>query len=147
MVSDSVNRTTAKYWLPRFPSGGFLISCRRDLLDWAVRQGALADPRTTLRTGTQAVGLTGTRSRVAGARVPNQHTGATSELTADRVIDATGCGSRAVHRLTGLGLPRIWETGKQWKVTSAPKRAPSHGRWRVCVSCPGKAARRRSSKQ
>ncbi|MCH0561341.1 MULTISPECIES: NAD(P)/FAD-dependent oxidoreductase [Streptomyces] len=95
-------------WYRRWVESAFMLPASRDLLDWVVRQLALADGRVELVERAEAVGLTGrsgsTGTVVTGVRV-RAHDGTERTLTADLVVDATGRGSRAVHWLTGLGLP------------------------------------------
>ncbi|KWT61882.1 hypothetical protein ADL21_11420 [Streptomyces albus subsp. albus] len=100
---------TAQGWMRRWPSPHFVVACSRDLLDWVVREQVVAHPAVTLRTGLQAVGLTGNARRVTGVQVRDGHTGQTTEWNADFVIDATGRGSQAPHWLARLGLPIVRE--------------------------------------
>ncbi|MFF5974001.1 NAD(P)/FAD-dependent oxidoreductase [Streptomyces sp. NPDC012769] len=108
-------------WLSRAPAGQYTLSCSRDLLDHVVRRRVLTEPSITLRTGTHVEGLLGDRRRVTGAVLRDRRTGRTSTLHADLVVDATGRGSRAPHWLASLGLPKVRETTRRWKVTYATR--------------------------
>ena len=88
-------------WLPRRPTGEYVISCSRALLDHVVRQRVLALPTVRLLDGTTAQGLTGDARRVAGVRTQE------AVLTCDLVVDATGRGSRLTHWLSELGVPEV----------------------------------------
>ncbi|MGW2255314.1 FAD-dependent oxidoreductase [Kitasatospora sp. NPDC001660] len=101
-------------WVRRFPGRHYSIACSRDLLDWVMREQVLAGPGIALRAGTQALGLTGDRTRVAGVRVRDERTGAEGVLEADLVVDAAGRGSRAPQWLGRLGLPAVAEDRVDW---------------------------------
>jgi flavin-dependent dehydrogenase len=88
-------------WLPRRPTGEFVISCSRALLDHVVRRRVLARPGVRLLDGTTAAGLTGDARRVTGVRTPQEI------LKCDLVVDATGRGSRLTHWLAELGRPDV----------------------------------------
>jgi 2-polyprenyl-6-methoxyphenol hydroxylase-like FAD-dependent oxidoreductase len=99
---------TAQGWVRRFDAMQFLITCSRDLLDWAVRrQLVTAYPDTRIRQGVRVLELVGDRNQVSGVRVASDAGDETIE--ADLVVDATGRGSRAPHWLSALGLPQVRE--------------------------------------
>ncbi|MEU8975122.1 FAD-dependent monooxygenase [Streptomyces monashensis] len=117
-------------WVPRAPGRHYVLSCSRNLLDWVLREQCLTHVGRglCLRTGTQALGLVGSRERVTGVRVRDQQTGATEVLDAALVIDATGRASRADHWLAELGLPPIPQTTVDWQAGYATRlfRAPGN---------------------
>ncbi|MEV6635659.1 enterotoxin [Actinoplanes sp. NPDC051470] len=88
-------------WLPRRPTGEYVISCSRALLDHVLRQRVLARPNVRIMDGTTVDGLTGDARRVSGARTQE------TILNGDLVVDATGRGSRLTHWLGELGVPEV----------------------------------------
>ncbi|MFE9424111.1 FAD-dependent oxidoreductase [Kitasatospora sp. NPDC006697] len=98
-VHQDMLSLTAYGWQHRFPGTQFMIACSRPLLDQAVREAVLAEPRITLRERTGAQGLLGDPERVTGVLVQGE------EVAADLVVDATGRGSRLEQWLPALGLP------------------------------------------
>ncbi|MFY1614721.1 FAD-dependent oxidoreductase [Micromonospora sp. WMMD736] len=96
-------------WQHRFPEAQFMLSCSRDLLDWTVRERVLANPRITVRSNTEAVGLLGSAEAVTGAAVRPVVDGETTELAADLVVDATGRASASRRWLAELGMPPVEE--------------------------------------
>ncbi|MEU4212941.1 FAD-dependent monooxygenase [Streptomyces sp. NPDC026206] len=96
-------------WLPRRPEMQFMVACTRDLLDLVVREQVLARPRVTLRDGTESLALLGGPGRITGVRIRAAGAAKDEELPAGLVVDASGRGSGAVHRLAGLGLPAVRE--------------------------------------
>jgi 2-polyprenyl-6-methoxyphenol hydroxylase-like FAD-dependent oxidoreductase len=100
---------SAQGWLRRFPEVQFMISCSRDLLDWVVRDQALANDRITVLENTEVVGLQGDRTRVTAALVEDRATRRTARLDADIIVDTTGRGSKAKKWLHALGVPDAHE--------------------------------------
>ncbi|MCD9145986.1 NAD(P)/FAD-dependent oxidoreductase [Streptomyces albireticuli] len=96
-------------WIRRWPEMQYLIACTRDLLDWVVREQALALPGVTLLRRTEPVTLLGNARHVTGVRVRDTADGTEQDLEAGLVVDATGRGSRIPQWLTDLGLPRVHE--------------------------------------
>ncbi|UQI49705.1 FAD-dependent monooxygenase (plasmid) [Streptomyces sp. HU2014] len=96
-------------WIRRWPEMQYLIACTRDLLDWVVREQALALPGVTLLRRTEPVTLLGSARHVTGVRVRDTADGTEQVLEAGLVVDATGRGSRAPQWLTDLGLSRVHE--------------------------------------
>ena len=84
------------------------IGVRRPLIEWALRQAALAEPGLTIRSGLTATGLDGAPAevpRVTGVRT------AEGSIEADLVIDAMGRRSPVPGWITGLGgTPMAEET-------------------------------------
>lgn len=103
-ISEDFVCLTAHGWLPRVRGDEFAMVGTRHLLDWIVRQQATALPQVEVRDRTDAVSLTGDRARISGVQIRTAD-GATEDLEADLVIDATGRGSRARQWLTALGVP------------------------------------------
>lgn len=103
-LPDQLVSLLAPGWLPRIAEQQYLISASRDLIDWGIRHQALRNPQITLRSGVRVVGLLGHARQIHGVRIADRAGGASSELPADFVIDATGRGSRARQWLTACGL-------------------------------------------
>ncbi|GAB2586892.1 NAD(P)-binding protein [Streptomyces capparidis] len=91
-------------WQQRFPETQFLLAAGRPLLDWTVRDQALADPGITVLDGTEILGLTGDDTRLTAVRIRDRATGAERELPADAVVEAAGRGSRLRQWLADLGV-------------------------------------------
>jgi 2-polyprenyl-6-methoxyphenol hydroxylase-like FAD-dependent oxidoreductase len=96
-------------WNRRYPSNQTFISASRPLLDFTVRQKALAGGRVEFVEGTDVIGLTGGADKVTGAVVRDRETRRTRELAADFVVDAMGRSSGTPGWLTDLGLPAVPE--------------------------------------
>ncbi len=103
-VHQEMVSLTAYGWQHRFPGTQFMIACTRPLLDRVVREQMLREPRITVRTGTEALGLIGDPNRVTGVRVQPRG-GEAETLAADLVIDATGRASPMDRWLPSLGVP------------------------------------------
>ncbi|MBW5482678.1 FAD-dependent oxidoreductase [Streptomyces bambusae] len=95
-------------WQTRFPGSQFMITASRALLDWVVREKALANPKVEVLQQTDATGLTGSAERVTGVRVRDKD-GQESELTADFVVETGGRPSQTPKWLAALGLPEVEE--------------------------------------
>jgi 2-polyprenyl-6-methoxyphenol hydroxylase-like FAD-dependent oxidoreductase len=101
----------------------------RPFLEWHVCRRLRALPNVTICEQHDVVGLTATADgeRVTGARVaPHGVAGATEQLAADLVVDATGRGSRTPAFLEQLGYGRPTEDELAINVTYAsfPARLP-----------------------
>ncbi|MER5807861.1 FAD-dependent monooxygenase [Streptomyces sp. NPDC002033] len=108
IMGDMVSRAPNEVWFRRFTSTRHHnLVCSRNLLDHALRERVLRDPRISLDENAVVGGLVGDAGRVSGIRVRNGSGGRT--LSADLVIDASGRGSRAPGWLEELGLPRVTE--------------------------------------
>ncbi|MFB0626919.1 FAD-dependent oxidoreductase [Streptomyces sp. AB3(2024)] len=108
IMGDMVSRAPNEVWFRRFTSTHHrnLVSSR-NLLDHALRERVLGDPRIGLLDNTVAEGLEGDAVRVTGVQI---RSGAgVRTLSADLVVDASGRGSRAPSWLMDLGLPRVTE--------------------------------------
>jgi 2-polyprenyl-6-methoxyphenol hydroxylase-like FAD-dependent oxidoreductase len=79
----------------------------RTLVESRIRQRVRAVPRvrTLCRHDIAGLKTTPDRARVVGARVTDRASGASREMDADLVVDATGRGSRAPVWLADLGYP------------------------------------------
>jgi 2-polyprenyl-6-methoxyphenol hydroxylase-like FAD-dependent oxidoreductase len=109
-MGDIVTRAPNAIWLRRFTATHHrILACSRHLLDAALRDRVLADPRITLRDNTAALRLEGNFRRVTGVRIRTAARGREEVLHADLVADASGRGSRAPQWLTELGLPQVTE--------------------------------------
>lgn len=87
------------------PLGSFdhVVSCRRRLLDWVLRELVLADGRITVVEDTDVVGLAGDVHGVTGVHVRHRGTGQCRTVPAGFVVDATGASSAARDWLARLG--------------------------------------------
>jgi 2-polyprenyl-6-methoxyphenol hydroxylase-like FAD-dependent oxidoreductase len=101
-------------WKPRFPSGILTRTVSRDRLEWTIRRRVEAAARVqvleqrevhALLPAPGGAGVAGVLLRERGGT-----DGATRELGADLVVDASGRGSRAPDWLAALGYPRPSET-------------------------------------
>ncbi|MFG2621227.1 FAD-dependent oxidoreductase [Streptomyces sp. NPDC048507] len=108
IMGDMVSRAPNEVWFRRFTSTRHHnLVCSRNLLDHALRERVLRDPRISLEENTVAEGLVGGAGRVSGIRVR----GGSGERTlpAGLVVDASGRGSHAPGWLEELGLPAVTE--------------------------------------
>lgn len=96
-------------WNHRYPSNQAFFSASRPLLDFVVRQRALAGGRLEFVEGTDVIGLTGGADKVTGALVRDRESRTERELTGDFVVDAMGRSSGTPGWLTELGLPAVPE--------------------------------------
>ncbi|WP_255307904.1 NAD(P)/FAD-dependent oxidoreductase [Streptomyces marincola] len=117
---------TSYGWQQRFPETQFLYAASRPLLDWTIRDLTLADPAITLRQRTEAVALLGDATRVTGVTIRDLDDGASTDLTADVVVDTTGRGSRLAQWLDALDVPPPQEDVVDSGITYATRvyRAP-----------------------
>ncbi|MFG3496603.1 NAD(P)/FAD-dependent oxidoreductase [Streptomyces sp. NPDC047928] len=93
-------------WYRRTPASTHLFTASRPLLEHLVRRRVLADPRVEVLQGTEAVGLAGDATRVAGVLVRERGAGGAKEprrLAADLVVDASGRSSHAPRWLAAIG--------------------------------------------
>ena len=101
-------------WKPRFPSGILTRTVSRDRLEWTIRRRVEAAARVLVldRQEVQALLPAPRGAGVAGVliRERGKVDGATTQLGADLVVDASGHGSRAPDWLAALGYPRPPET-------------------------------------
>ena len=101
-------------WKPRFPSGILTRTVSRDRLEWTIRRRVEAASRVVVleQQEVQALLPTPGRAGVAGVliRERGDADGASAELGADLVVDASGRGSRAPDWLAALGYARPPET-------------------------------------
>ncbi|WP_078857359.1 NAD(P)/FAD-dependent oxidoreductase [Streptomyces sp. NBRC 109706] len=117
---------TAYGWQQRFPETQFLFAASRPLLDWTVRDLALADQTITVRSRTEAVALLGDATHVTGVTIRDLDQDTTTDLTADVVVDTTGRGSRLGKWLDALDVPAPQEDVVDSGITYATRvyRAP-----------------------
>ncbi|MFF7504422.1 FAD-dependent oxidoreductase [Streptomyces lavendulae] len=108
IMGDMVSRAPNEVWFRRFRTTHHRnLVCSRNLLDHALRERVLRDPRISLLDDTVVEGLEGDATRVTGVRIQPATGGRT--LSADLVVDASGRGSHAPAWLTDLGLPPVTE--------------------------------------
>lgn len=100
---------TAYGWQQRMPATQFMIAASRSLLDFTVRDQALADERISLLADTDIIGLRGDAEKVTGVtyKPRGANGGGMSVMEADIVVDATGRGSPMKRWLHVLGLPPV----------------------------------------
>ncbi|PZT70751.1 pyridine nucleotide-disulfide oxidoreductase [Streptomyces sp. SW4] len=87
------------------PASHYYLSMSRDLLDWGVREALRAGPhagRVRVLCGAEPVRLLGGPDRVRGVTVRHGD-GATGDIPADLVVDATGRSALGVRLLEALG--------------------------------------------
>jgi 2-polyprenyl-6-methoxyphenol hydroxylase-like FAD-dependent oxidoreductase len=91
--------------LPQAIAGLPLVSASRPLIEGSIRARVRALPNVTIWDGYDVVGLTASADgqRITGARVGRSGDGATMNMFADLVVDATGRGSRTPLWLGELG--------------------------------------------
>jgi flavin reductase (DIM6/NTAB) family NADH-FMN oxidoreductase RutF len=105
---DSILIRTNAGWGRRQTIDAYVIACSRDLIDHVVRRQVLGEGRIKTVQGASVLGLTGSATRVTGARIEVDG-GSPETVTADLVVDATGHRSKTPAWLTGLGLPQVHE--------------------------------------
>ena len=95
----------------RFPSDLQVVGASRDLIDWAVRRKALANPRIQVQQADVA-NLRVADGRVVGVTAEDRSGPTRREVSvdADLVVDAGGRGSHAPQWLEEHGYPRPTET-------------------------------------
>lgn len=124
-------------WCTRFPGTHTVPSASRDLLDWVLRRRVAALPGVTFATRTEITGLCGADGTITGVRTRDRDTGATAELAADLVVDASGRSSRTPAHLTDLGYaaPRVSVVDSRAAYSSRFYRIPAEftDDWR-CIS-------------
>ncbi|MFE3019632.1 FAD-dependent oxidoreductase [Streptomyces sp. NPDC059256] len=113
-------------WYRRWPESHYLIACSRDLLDWAIRDLVVHQPRVTVVEEAEPLGLTGDARRVDGVRI-RLRDGSEQLLTADLVVDASGRSSLGPRWLRELGVGPVRELAVDAGVAYASRvyRAPA----------------------
>ncbi|MDH6224065.1 FAD-dependent monooxygenase [Streptomyces sp. MJP52] len=110
IMTDLVSKAPSGQWFRRFTHSWHTnVVCSRDLLDCVVRDRVLRNPRVTLRSGAEAVGLAGGPGLVTGVDLVAGGGGARERLAAGLVVDASGRSGRAPVWLAELGLPPVPE--------------------------------------
>jgi 2-polyprenyl-6-methoxyphenol hydroxylase-like FAD-dependent oxidoreductase len=96
----------------RFASDLRTVGATRDLIEWAVRRKALANPRIQTQPEVDVTGLRVVEGRVVGVTVEDRSGPTRRErcLDADLVVDAAGRATRAPQWLEAHGYPRPAET-------------------------------------
>lgn len=105
---DSILIRTTEGWGRRQKIDAYIIACSRNLIDHVVRQRVLQDGKVKTIESANVLGLTGSASKVTGARIEGEG-GRTETVEADLVIDATGHRSKTPDWLVELGLPPVQE--------------------------------------
>ncbi|TDC80025.1 FAD-dependent oxidoreductase [Actinomadura sp. 7K507] len=109
-VPQQMVTLTAMGWQHRFPATEYIIGASRALIDWVVRDQALAEPGVALLDDAEVVEVCGGPGRVTGVRVRRRDDGSTALIGADLVVDATGRGSRLKSWTAGTGaVPAVEE--------------------------------------
>lgn len=96
-------------WNRRYASNQTFVSASRPLLDFVVRQRAMAGGRIEYVEATDVIGLTGGADKITGALVRDRDGRQERELSGDFVVDAMGRSSGTPGWLTELGLPAVPE--------------------------------------
>lgn len=104
-------------WAPRYHSPIEVLTCSRDLLEWAIRRRLVDDPRVQWVVEHDVVRLVASPDRraITGIELQPRPTAAASgardrSLPADLVIDASGRSSRLDSWLVDLGYPPVQTT-------------------------------------
>jgi len=97
-------------WKARFPSGMTMLSQSRPLLESAVRERVAAIGKVRLRDGCDVDGLRVEDGRLRGVRLGAHDGGASDEVPADLLVDASGRGSRMPRWLAEVGATPPRET-------------------------------------
>jgi flavin-dependent dehydrogenase len=99
-------------WVQRTGAPYELIAASRDILDWTVRMRVLGGDGVRLLDGNDVTGLlaAGRSSRVTGVATRSRLDGATKDLEADLVVDASGRNSHAPAWLMSLGYAQVQES-------------------------------------
>jgi 2-polyprenyl-6-methoxyphenol hydroxylase-like FAD-dependent oxidoreductase len=101
-------------WWPPMDSGVRTLFASRALVESVVRDLLRANPRVVLRDRTEAQGLVADQRdgvpRLTGVRVTSRDGGASEELAADLVVDASGRSARTPDWLRALGVTPPDET-------------------------------------
>ena len=131
------------YWKTRTPSGIKTYSQSRPLLEAKIRSRvkALANVRFMDQCDVTALQLDGSKQRVSGVQVAQRDgSGATTTLTAELVVEASGRGSRMPQWLADLGYGRVEETavkvdvGYASRIYRRPANAPTD--WQLLMVTP-----------
>jgi 2-polyprenyl-6-methoxyphenol hydroxylase-like FAD-dependent oxidoreductase len=112
-VAEELAWLTPAGWAPRFRSGITILPCRRDLLEWRLRERVRRNPAIDILDGHEVVGLLcDAAGDVVGvqARAAERRQAAGREIRADLVVDASGRGSRLPRWLEGIGVTVPQET-------------------------------------
>ena len=108
-ASDAVTVLAAGR-LPRFRSGITMRAASRALVERRIRARLEGDPKIDFLPGREVVGLVPGPEGVSGVRTRSRVDGASEELSADLVVDASGAGSRAPRWLEEIGHEAPGET-------------------------------------
>lgn len=92
-----------------------MLTCRRPVFEWVLRERSLSRPGVTSRTGVTVTGLV--RSVTDPARICGVRLAGGEELHADLVLDTSGRRSSADRWLGELGLPAPTETRESSRVS------------------------------
>jgi 2-polyprenyl-6-methoxyphenol hydroxylase-like FAD-dependent oxidoreductase len=89
-----------------------MITARRSVFEWVLRERALARPGVSVRGGATVRGLLTDGGPVTGVRLADG-----TELTADLVLDTSGRKSAAHQWLAAAGLPVPEQTSESCRIT------------------------------
>ncbi|WP_202866318.1 FAD-dependent oxidoreductase [Kribbella turkmenica] len=105
LPTDVAWLTPANRWTHPFPGTQRVTSATRSLLEWTVRSHVTKVGSISFRTEQEVTGLRlGPAGEVSGLTLRSRSTGATADLYADLVIDASGRGSKLPEWLGELGF-------------------------------------------
>lgn len=142
--AEPVDIAESGYWLtpaglaPRFRSGFAMLTCSRNLIEWAVRRRVGRLDNVCFLERTAVTGLLPTPgNRIAGIRMRPRNEKAAPEQTlrADLIVDASGRGSKAPRWLSDLGHQPPQETtinahpGYATRIYQRPRELP--GDWKI----------------
>ena len=101
---------TAAGWGVRFSSDLRMLTCSRDLLEWALRRRLAAFDRVQFIEGAEACGLILEGDAIAGARIRHRNVSTPAEEErAQLVVDASGRHSNLPTWLNDIGYGRVPE--------------------------------------
>jgi len=131
-------------WSPRVPTSARNVCASRDLTDATVRELAASLPNVVVRQRTEVTDLRRTGRRITGVTVRSRDGGATEELTADLVVDASGRSSKvpAMLQRVGVAVPEetVIDSGTWYSTrwfTSEPDHAlPDSCWWKAAILVP-----------
>ncbi|HEX2132687.1 MAG TPA: tryptophan 7-halogenase [Actinophytocola sp.] len=89
-----------------------MITARRSVFEWVLRERALSRPGVSVRTGATVRGLLADDGPVRGVRLADG-----TELTADLVLDTSGRKTAAPQWLDAAGLPVPEQTSESCRIT------------------------------
>jgi 2-polyprenyl-6-methoxyphenol hydroxylase-like FAD-dependent oxidoreductase len=105
LPTDLAWLTPANRWTQRFPATQHVVSATRALLEWTVRSHVEKATNIAFHTEYEVTALKlSPTGDVSGLTLRGRHTGTTTDLSADLVVDTSGRGSKLPEWLGELGF-------------------------------------------